>query len=47
MDDNIKVDLIERGCNDKRWVEVVQDRVIWRILCGVCGAHAPTKTAFL
>jgi hypothetical protein len=32
QEDNIKVDLWEVGCEDRRWMELILDRVRWRTL---------------
>jgi len=31
-EDNIKIDLLEVGCEGEDWIEVVQDRDRWRTL---------------
>jgi len=35
-EDNIKMDLKEMGCEDKRWTELVQDHVQWQLLVYWC-----------
>jgi hypothetical protein len=32
MVDNIKIDLVETGCDGVDWIGLAQDRDIWRVL---------------
>ena len=34
-EDNIKVDLQEKGCGGMNWFKLVQDRAIWQALVNV------------
>jgi hypothetical protein len=37
LEDNIKLDLREIGCEDRRWIELAQDYVQWWavVLCSI------------